>query len=124
MSKFDYSKARATAEKVINNYGGAGTVYELGSTSEDMIGNVIIIPGKIIDGRIAPLIPYKTSTQMTSYEKDNVIAGDKYTFFHSSEKVAVGMLVDAEGYTWRIESISILDSTDGINVFQKIMLRH
>lgn len=124
MSKFDYAKARATAEKLIDKFGGAGSVYELGSTTEDMIGNVITTPGKTIDGLIAPLIPYKTSTQMTSYEKDNVIAGDKYTFFHSSEKVAVGMLVDAEGYTWRIESTNTLDSTDGINVFQKIMLRH
>lgn len=124
MSKFDYVKARATAERIINNYGGAGSVYELGSTTEDMIGNVITTPGKTIDGRIAPLIPYSTSTQMTSYEKDNVIAGDKFTFFHSSEKVAVGMLVDAEGYTWRIESINTLDSTDSINVFQKLMLRH
>lgn len=123
MSKFDYDKARSTAEKLIDKFGGAGTVYSLGEGGEDMFGNPISSPGFSIDGLASPLLPYGTSTQMTVYERDNVIAGDMFFFFHSDELVEFGMLFDANGYSWRVQSIKRLSSLDDVNVFQKVMLR-
>lgn len=122
---FDYNKARATAEKLIKKFGSAGTVYlkdEPGG--EDAFGNPLPgAGGKVISGFVTPLIPYSSQSQNTAYENENVIAGDMFAFFHSDELIEINMLHDANGSTWRVQSISRLTSTNGVDVFQKMMLR-
>lgn len=124
-SKFDYNKARATAKKLITKFGVDGTVYTNGTDGgEDALGRPLPDePGVSIEGIITPLLPYSTSTQLTQYEKENMIAGDMFAFFHSDTLVEVNMLLDANGDTWRVQSIKSLSSNTGVNVFQKLMLR-
>ncbi|CAH9015395.1 head-closure protein [Vibrio phage 137E35-1] len=123
--QFDYAKTRATVERLLKKFGAAGTVYERAETGgTDALGNALPdTTGKAIAGFITPLLPYSTSTQLTTYERDNVKAGDMYAYFHSEELVDINMLVDANGSTWRVQSIKSLTSNSGVNVFQKLMLR-
>ncbi len=124
-SKFDYNKARATAKKLITKFGVDGSVYTNGTDGgENALGQPLPSePGMLIEGVITPLLPYSTSTQLTQYEKENMIAGDMFAFFHSDTLVEVNMLLDASGSTWRVQSIKSLSSNAGVNVFQKLMLR-
>ena len=125
MATFDYAKARATAERLITKYGEASTVYTEGETGgEDALGNPLPdSPGVSIAGTITPLLPYNSQTMMTAYEKENVIHGDMYAYFHTSEEIKVNMLVDASGKTWRVQSVNKLESLDGVVLYQKLMLR-
>lgn len=124
-TKFDYTKARATAEKLINKFGKAGTVYsspETGGT--DALGNALPDSvGKVIDGFVTPLLPFTTQTQLSVYEKDGVKAGDMFAFFHSDELIDINMLHDSNGETWRVMSVVRLTDDNGVNVFQQMMLR-
>lgn len=123
--EFDYTKARATAEKLIKKFGQAGTVYlndEPGG--EDALGDPLpSTSGKIINGFVTPLLPYSTQTQLSVYEKENVKSGDMYAFFHSDELIDINMLHDSSGDTWRVQSVSKITSVSGTNVYQKMMLR-
>lgn len=123
--EFNYTKARATAEKLIKKFGKAGTVYSSAETGgADALGNALPDSvGKVINGFVTPLLPYSTQTQLSVYEKENVKSGDMYAFFHSDELIDINMLHDSNGDTWRVQSISKLTSADGVNVYQKMMLR-
>lgn len=123
--EFDYNKARATAERLIAKFGRSGTVYtNAESNGKDALGNDLPgDAGKVIEGLVTPLLPYSTQTQYTLYEQENVRTGDMFAFFHSNEPIDINMLHDANGATWRVQSISKIDSADGVNVYQKMMLR-
>lgn len=119
MSNFDYTKARATAERLITKFGKASTFYAVGSTTEDMLGNVITTPGAVINGAITPKLNYSRN----EIDGINIIASDGYAFFHSEIEPDIGMLTDLNGETLRVVSIKKLDSVDSINVYRKIQLR-
>ena len=119
MSKFDYDKARSTAEKLIDKFGGAGTVYSLGESGEDMFGNPISSPGASINGLVTPLLQYK---QM-EIGGNTILSTDSYVFFHSDIEPEINMLHDSGGDTYRVVDVKKIDSVSGTNVYRKLQLR-
>lgn len=124
-TKFDYTKARATAERLINKFGKAGTVYsspETGGT--DALGNALPDSvGKVINGFVTPLLPFTSKSEASLFEVNGVKAGDMFAFFHSDELIDINMLHDSNGETWRVMSVIRLTDDNGVNVFQQMMLR-
>lgn len=125
MATFDYSAVKATVERLLTKFGSDAVVYSEDETGgEDALGQPLPDkPGQSISGKLTPLLPYSSASQATAYEKENVIAGDMYAYFHSDELASVNMLVDANGQTWRVQSINKLASLEGITLYQKLMLR-
>ena len=119
---FDYSNARATAEKLISIYGAAGQFIKTGSTGGfDDYGNVIADePDITIDGIVTPLLSFKTN----EVDGQNILASDSYCFFHSDTAPEVGYQHTQNGVVYRVVSImKEITSVGGVNVFRKLQLR-
>ena len=124
---FNYTKSRATAEKIITKFGQSSRFYSLGETTTDMLGNTITIAGEEIQGVISPKMRYSAQEIQASSSVKNsesgLIAGDSYVFFHSDIEPSIGMLTDLNNETLRVVSIEKVDSVDNINVYRKLQLR-
>lgn len=124
MTKFDYTKARETAERLIDKFGQAGQFVKSGEKGGyDSLGNPIADePDIVISGIVTPLLPISKDEM----ERDgaNIIDGDKMCFFHSEQAPDVGYFHTQNGVKWRvIAMLKEITSVDGINVFRKFQLR-
>ena len=121
VDKFDYNKARQTAERLINKFGAeCSAVQEAVGGGTDAFGDPL--PGTdavTIDGIITPKLNYRVS------EVDGSVVqhGDCYVYFHSNTAPSIDMTVTLNGETFRIVDIVDLTSVDGINVYRKLQLR-
>lgn len=125
---FDYNKSRATAERLITKFGQSGEFVLSGDTGGyDDFGNPLPAqPDVVISGIVTPLLDFGTDTKKASYESSglNIIAGDKYCFFHSETAPEVGYEHTQNGVAYRmVAMMKELTSVDGINTFRKIQLR-
>ena len=127
MANFNFEKARATAERLIKKFGGPLDVIKEGSDhTKDAFGNVTEKTDPvIISGFSSPLLPYSSETKKDSFEQTGteVIAGDKFNYFHSDVLPEIGMSLTVEGVKYRIQSITGLGSIEGIRVYTKLQLR-
>lgn len=121
MDKFDYDKARATAERLITKFGEAGSVtQEATGGGTDAFGDPL--PGTdavTINGIITSRRDYEVS------EVDGSVIqhGDCYVYFHSDTAPSIDMTVTLNGETFRIVHIIDLTSVGGVNVYRKLQLR-
>lgn len=127
MANFDFEKARATAERLIKKFGGALDVIQEGSNyTKDALGNTVAKTEDIvISGFSSPLLSYGSDAKADSYEQTGteVIAGDKYNYFHSETIPSIGMSLTSDGVKYRVQSIIGLSSLEGVRVYTKLQLR-
>lgn len=118
---FDYAKARATAEKIINNFGDEVTftfVENEGGT--DKWGDPIPPVTLEYTGLCTPALPM--SGMMKSLKPDTqnqVLEGDAYIYFDSDDPIKIGAKGTVSGKLWTVKSIiEELSSVVGTNVFR------
>jgi hypothetical protein len=118
---FNYSKARATAKKVITKYGAASQFISKGITGGfDENGDVIAnTADTIISGIITPLIQYKVS----EIDGQSIINGDAWAFFHSDNEIVIGMQTTVNGKSFRVVDVNKLASPTDIVIYYKVQLR-
>ena len=120
---FNYTKARATAKKIITKYGAANSLVKKGNTSgKDKDGDPIAdTPDISIAGIITPLVQYKTS----ELDGDSIISGDAWAFFYTESivPIEIDMQATVNGKTFSIKGIKRLSSVDDINVYTRLNLR-
>lgn len=122
VDKFDYSKARAVAAKLIDKFGASSSfvIAGTGAGGYDDLGNVISTqPDTVIDGTITPLLSYKAS----EIDGETILQGDGYVFFHSDTAPEIGATTTLNGLVYRAVWIEQLDSVAGVNVLRKVQLR-
>ncbi|MGO3799309.1 MAG: hypothetical protein ACTJHE_08585 [Vibrio casei] len=126
MARFNYKKARAKSLEIIKKFGLNAEVTLKGQAGGmNAIGEITPgTPDVVINGYASPVLYYGAQTKMTSYEQENVIAGDGYIFFYTDNGTPeVGMIHADNGEEWRVQSINELKSRDGVTVVLKLMLR-
>lgn len=118
---FNYDKANATAKKIINKYGGAGSLIKKGTTGGfDSGGNTKPdSPDVAIDGIITPLVKYKSN----EIDGETIIKGDSWVFFQSASLVEIDMQTTINNKTFSVKGIETLSSISDINIFQRLHLR-
>lgn len=119
--KFDYAKARATAEALITKFGEPTTLIIKGQAGGfDEFGDVVPdTPDTEITGIATPLLRYKRD----EIDNSSILEDDAYIFFHSDDEPLIGMQHTQNGVTYRIISIVDITSVDGTNVYRKLQLR-
>lgn len=127
MAKFDYDKARLTAEKLIDKFGAGGSFIKHNNDGGyDGDGNAIPAePDITVNGTVTPLLEYDTQTMKGASEAQGttIQSGDKYCFFHSDTAPEIGSVITINGETWRLVSIVDLTSVGGVNLYRKMQLR-
>ena len=117
MAKFDYAKAQATAKRLIDKFGDAGTVTKQGQQGGfDEFGNSTPnTPDVVISGNITPLLSF------TSNEIDGefILFTDAYVFFDSEQLPEIGMTTQG----LRVVNVDKLTSVGGVRVYCKLQLR-
>jgi len=119
---FDYSAARETAKKLIENFGGAGSFVKSGNNGGyDDYGNPTPPePDTTINGLVSPILSFKRM----EIDGESILATDGYVFFHSEQAPEIGFTHTQNGKTYRFVSMLMeINSIDGINVFRKIQVR-
>lgn len=149
MARFNYTKARAKSLDIIQKFGLTanvtlkGTIGGMNAIGETIADELDIV----INGYASPVLYYSSSSTMTKYEQENVIAGDGYMFFYYDKNKSirensqvknwysyyfsrpiegtplVNMTHEDNGTTWRVQAINELSSRDGVTVVTKVMLR-
>jgi hypothetical protein len=122
VDKFDYSKSRNIAAKLIDKFGESGSFVAAGSGSGgyDDLGNVIPAqPDTVINGTITPLLSYKQS----EIDGETILIGDGYVFFHSETAPPIDSKTTLNGLVYRAVWVESLDSVAGVNIFRKVQLR-
>lgn len=119
--KFDYNEAALDAAEQIEFWGQAGQAVKQGNASGwDSSGNVIPAqPDVTIDGTVTPLLKYKQS----EIDGNHILTTDSFVLFDSSTAPEIDMMITINGDTFRIKSLKVLSSVDGINVLRKLQLR-
>ena len=124
MATFDYIDARQIAEDLLVEFGEIVHLITKGSTGYDDYNQPISTPDTQIAGLLSPLLDYDASMkgayEMTGSE---IIAGDKYAYFHSNDKPVIGMELTANDKTYRVQSIVWLNALDGTRAYTKLQLR-
>lgn len=124
MAAFDYIEARAIAEELILEFGDTASLITKGQSGRDDYGQPISTEDTEITGLLSPLLDYDSS-MMGAYEQSGseIIAGDKFAYFHSDSNPVIGMELAANGKLYRVQSIVWLDALDGTRVYTKLQLR-
>jgi len=128
---FDYTKARGTAAKIINNFGADGsfTISDGSAGGYDNLGNVVPPqPPEVVSGTITPLLPFSSMAMASQQEDDGtqILKSDRFCFFYSEpdQAIPIGAYTTVGGETWRVISLpKTIDQVDGINVFRIYHLR-
>ena len=108
VDKFDYSKARAVAAKLIDKFGASSSfvIAGTGAGGYDDLGNVMPAqPDTIISGTITPLLSYKQS----EIDGETILMGDGYVFFHSDTAPAIGATTALNSLIYRAVWVESLD---------------
>lgn len=116
-----YENQRALAEKLITKFGASATVYtpaQDGGT-DALGGPKPSTPRQDINGIATPVLSYKND----EIDGELVKSTDGYIFFHSEELPEVGVLHDANGVTYRVQDLMIIESRGGIVCLVKAQLR-
>ena len=121
---FNYQAARKTAEGLIKNFGGIGSVFtpEIPGGADNDDGSINPgTPEVTILGIITPRIPVKTS----EINGKNIQAGDFYVFFQHETQLNpdIGMYTTINGIKHRIKAKKELSSLDGVNVLLQLFIR-
>jgi hypothetical protein len=118
---FDYDDARDLALELINEFGEAGEVIQVGSTGGyDAFGDVTpAVADVVISGIVTPILDYANS----EIDGANVIAGDGYVYFHSDIAPEIDMQLTINSKTFRVINVISLDSVGGVNVYRALQLR-
>lgn len=118
---FSYSSARNTVKRIINRYGGAGSVVQKGSTGGyDSEGNAKAdTSDTVIDGIITPVITFKTS----DIDGETIKRGDGFVYFQSESEVSVDMQTTINSETFRVKAVDILSSIGDVKIYQRLHLR-
>lgn len=119
---FDYAAARVVAERLITNFGAAGSFVVPGVTGgfDPESGDVLADTAPAtITGTVTPNLNYKSM----EIDGTTIKAGDSYVFFHSTTAPPIGALITINSVTWRLVSIKDLTSAGGVNVYRKMQLR-
>lgn len=128
---FDYNKARATAEKIIDNFGADGsfTISDVSAGGYDNLGNVIPVQQpEVVNGTITPLLPFSAMSMVSQQETDGeqILKSDRFCFFYSNpdQAIPIGAYTTVDGDVWRVVSLmKSISKVDGINVFRSYHLR-
>jgi len=118
----DYARARASAKRMISNYGQPSQVIKKGIAAgePDAWGDISPAePDTVIDGIITPWLDAKTG----EIDGENILRGDGFVYFHSDTAPEINMQTTINGKTFRIVNTKVLDSVDDINVYRRLQLR-
>lgn len=119
MSKFDYSKAQATAQRLIDKFGDGGSFTRTSQGNIDPVtGNSTGGSTLTISGTITPILSYKNS----EVDGASIMQGDGYAYF-DGQGLRVGDYTTVNNETWRVVSVSGITSISGVNVYQKVQVR-
>ncbi len=120
---FDYTKARATAKKIISKFGQPSSLVKKGTTGGYGVGGNIEAdaPDITIDGIITPLVSYKTN----EIDGESIIIGDAWAFFYTESivDIEVDMQATINGQTFSVKGIKRLSSVDDINLYTRLQFR-
>lgn len=118
---FNYDAARATAKRLIELFGQAGSaIKEAVPAGPDIYGAIVAAQDEVvISGTVTPKLDYTQA----EIDGESVKIGDSYVLFHSEAAPQIDMTITINSVKSRIVSISPLDSVDGINIFRKLQLR-
>jgi hypothetical protein len=120
---FNYTKARATAKKIISKFGQPSSIVQKGTTGGfDEGGNAEAdSPDITIDGIITPLVQYKTN----EIDGESIIVGDAWAFFYteSTVDIAIDMQVTINSKTFSVKAVKKLSSVDDINIYTRLQFR-
>lgn len=122
VDKFDYSKAREVAAKLIDKFGAPSTFVVAGQNAGgyDDFGNVIAPSSDtVINGTITPLLSYKQA----EINGETIQQGDGYVFFHSDTAPPIDSKTTINGLVYRAVWVEQLSSVGGVNVLRKVQLR-
>lgn len=128
---FDYNKARATAEKIIDKFGADGsfTISDGSAGGYDNLGNVIPVqPPVVVSGVITPLLPFSAMSMASQQETDGeqILKSDRFCFFYSDpdQVIPIGAYTTIDDDVWRVVSLmKSISQVDGVNVFRSYHLR-
>ena len=117
MAKFDYAKAQATAKRLIDKFGDAGSVTKQGQQGGfDEFGNSTPDTADVvISGIITPLLSYKAS----EVDSEFILSTDAYVFVDSEQLPEIGMTTQG----LRVVNVVKLTSVGGVRVYCKLQLR-
>ena len=119
---FNYVRARATAKRLIENFGGAGSVVELGIIPGGYNDDGSIntgTPDVVIDGIITPWLRAKNF----EIDGEHIEAGDGFVYFHSDTPAVIGMQTTLNSITYRIVDTRQLSSVNDVKVYLRLQLR-
>lgn len=118
---YNYVAARKTMLRVITKYGQPGFVILKGTKAgpDDAGDTVPATPDTLINGKITPLVQYKTN----EIDGVSILQGDAWVYFHSDTVIDIDMQTTVNGKTFRIVGTFPLSSVDDINIFQRLQLR-
>ena len=122
MSRFDYGKMRALAQKLIDKFGGEAQFIKAGQQGgfdPDTGEQTPDTPDYVIDGLSTPIRYYKSS------EADGTVIkmGDGSIFFHSDIEPEIDMKITLNGDTFRAVNLIKMKSVQGVKVSCKVQLR-
>ena len=122
MSKQDYNKARATAERLITKYGAAGTVVIEGNDGgydSATMQPISATPDVTINGTVTPVMPYSSR----EIDGSTILSTDGFVYFHADSIPTIGATHTQNGKLYRVQGVKTLTSVDGVNVYTKLQLR-
>lgn len=119
--KFEYTKARAIAEGLINKFGEAGSfiVKGLDGGVDEWGDPTAGTPDQVFNGTVTPLLSYKQG----EVDGEQILKTDSYVFFHCDEVPPIDSKITINGKEFRAVDIVRLDSVAGVNVYVKVQLR-
>ncbi len=119
----NYDRARATAQRVINRFGGPGQIISKGkSGGKSAFGDSQAdTPDTIINGIITPLVQFKTS----EVDGTSVLTGDSWVIWQTDDttQIKVDMQITINSTEFSIKKVSPLSSIAGINILVRLNLR-
>ena len=122
MSKQDYNKARATAERLITKFGAAGAVVIEGNDGgwdNATMQPIAATPDVTIDGIVTPVMPYSSR----EIDGSTILPTDGFAYFHADSIPPIGATHTQNGKPYRVQGVKTLTSVDGVNVYSKLQVR-
>lgn len=127
MATFDYVDARTIAEELLLEFGDTKQLVTKGKAGGRNAKGQIedATPDTFITGLCSPLLDYDSGTMQGAIETNGseIIAGDKYAYYHSDSEPAINMQLDVNGIIYRVQSVVWLSALDGTRIYTKLQLR-
>lgn len=119
MAKFDYSKAQATAKKLVEKFGESGSfIRAVQGDIDPATGEQGDSAATTISGTVTPVLSFSN----TDVDGESVQRDDGYVYFDGDE-LAINDKVTINGDKWRCVDVSKIKSVSGVLVYQKVQLR-